>query len=390
MKKFTISPNLVDLIRDYRFFSEKNGVLALDKNAVSETKSGSKFFYSLNSDFRSLYTKIAKIIGNQYLSRIPINKSACAYVADKSYLDFLEPHRNNYFFLRLDLKSFFSSISEELVRSSILEYFSKSPLFEGCEQSHADAIFHIISYKTPKDALNIKYADKFIIPMGFPLSPNISNIVFRKTDILIERFCDRNDITYTRYADDMLFSARGVVNDELHRILHSSSKKFEKNYLHSEDFEKQISILLGIDGFNLNNSKTIRATDTISLNGYTISGVNFADVRGDIRISNKKTKIIEKLIHEINKGIDDTAVFNKCFSFEFPKPRYRSGFANFELAFCRDQINNKLLGYKSYLVSLFIFDKKFHCITSSAKLKYSKIIQDIDLILKKRINNLSN
>jgi hypothetical protein len=385
LKKFTLPQKVFDLLKESNFFSDINGVPEFDSTKVAESKVGSKFFYSIKAEFHSTYSTIAKLIGSQYLSRIPINKSACAYVKGKSYLDFLEPHRHNYFFLRLDLKSFFYSIDPKIVQATVLEYFSNHPISDNCNQTHASAVLNLISYKLPKNSENFVFKGRNVIPIGFPLSPAISNIVFRKTDILIERFCDKHNISYTRYADDMLFSVRGELVNAFERLVDRSKSKFVANYLHSDDFVKQIAILLSVDGFKLNPSKTLKAIDTFSINGYTISGVNFSDLRGHIRISNKKTKIIEKLVHEIKQKQDDRVVFKKCFSAEVPKAKSAGLSGNFEKKFCTDQINNKLIGYRSYLISLILFDDKFSCITPSAKHKYSKIIDLINITLNRRI-----
>ena len=385
MKKFTISHKLFDFLKESNFFSDAIGVLPLDSTRVTEGKLGSKFLYKINPGFYLTYFRATKFIDSQYLSHIPINKSACAYVKGKSYLDFLEPHRNNYFFIRLDLKSFFYSITTELVKSTVLEYFSDQKISDSCNQTHANALLKIISYKVPKSSENTNYVDKEVFPIGFPLSPIISNIAFRRTDILIERFCDQHDITYTRYADDMLFSARGGMVGVFERLMNGTASKVEDNYLHSDDFIKQISILLSVDGFKLNPLKTIKAINTLSINGYTISGVNFSDLQGHIRVSNKKTKIIEKLLYELKLNKDDRSVFKKCFRSEVPKSKSVGLSHGFDAQYCKDQINNKLIGYKSFLVSLLVFDEKLSCVTQSAKEKYAKIINSINKALNKRM-----
>ncbi|WP_425133837.1 reverse transcriptase domain-containing protein, partial [Enterobacter hormaechei] len=86
--------------------------------------------------------------------------------------------------------------------------------------------------------------------MGFATSPFISNIIFRKLDILIKSLCDKRSIIYTRYADDMLFSSSG--KDKL---------------LGSEHFDNEISTIVNTAGLSLNKHKKIFKKGIISLNG---------------------------------------------------------------------------------------------------------------------------
>src|SRR5690606_31291063 len=46
------------------------------------------------------------------------------------------------------------------------------------------------------------------LPQGTPTSTHIANIVFLKIDNLLIEFCDKNNITYTRFVDDLTFSSQ--------------------------------------------------------------------------------------------------------------------------------------------------------------------------------------
>lgn len=49
-----------------------------------------------------------------------------------------------------------------------------------------------------------------VLPQGAPTSPMLSNLVFKKIDENILSYCRLNSIVYTRYADDMIFSAETI------------------------------------------------------------------------------------------------------------------------------------------------------------------------------------
>lgn len=375
----------MDLIVESGNYSADSGLRRLPSSLVAESKVGTKFFYSIHPNVQSSYNRLFKFITNNYLRKIPLNQSACAYVEGKSYLDFLSPHRNNYFFIRLDIKNFFLSINESLLRRRFLEYFSDENYSNDCEQRFSDAILHLVSYVVPENSKNISYRGRAILPIGFPLSPIVSNIVFRKTDILLERLCSENFITYSRYADDMLFSCRGTTKFKNFSEMIKGKSISDIPFMHTDMFLNSVKSILALDGFNLNYGKTIKAINTISLNGYTVSGVNHSDAFGFIRVSNKKTEIIEKLIYELKKkNSDDVEVFKKCFPSEVPTPRYQNKSQNYIRNYCKSQIDNKLVGYKSYLVSFHIYNDRFGCVDILALEKYSKIINEINLLVERR------
>jgi len=232
----------------------------------------------------------------------------------------------------------------------------------------------------PKDSKNTSLQDKVILPMGFITSPVISNIIFRKLDILIQKFCSNSNITYTRYADDMLFS---------------SSKDI--NYVHSENFINQIAVLLSTMNFKLNKAKTIKEKHTISLNGYTIQYSEFYNsnigiaahetVTNEFRISNKKIKIINKMLYMIGKKKTSKNILKELFDYQlnisdFKYPIKNNGTLS---EYYNDQLLNKLTGYRSYLLSFIKFDRVYRCTQKKTLNKYLKLIDSIDKIIEKQL-----
>lgn len=386
MKKYSLSPNVLDLLKEYELYKEDKGVLPLSSLYVHEIKIGKKFAYTISSSISKKHSDICNLIFKSYISKIPLNKAATAYVTGKSYFDFIEPHRNNYFFLRIDLKNFFHSISDKVVESNFLEYFSNEKMTENNNQTHAQALSNLVMYQLDDKIKNSTFKKKKILPMGFPLSPAISNIVFRKIDLLIEKFCDEKNITYTRYADDLLFSSKGkIIEQNVFDIVRGERKKFEVPFVHSKRFYDEISFLVNVDGYKINRRKIVKAINTMSLNGYTISGSNHSDLKGTIRISNLKTKIIDKLLYEMSLNNDDVTVFKKCFSNELPLPKYKSKAIDFISSYCTNQINNKLVGYRSYIYSLIKYDKEKDCLSYESKKKYLNFLNELDCLINKRI-----
>jgi RNA-directed DNA polymerase len=61
------------------------------------------------------------------------------------------------------------------------------------------------------------------LPQGTPTSTHIANLVFLDTDIQLINLCNANNITYTRYVDDLTFSSpqdfKHLLNDILNIVI---------------------------------------------------------------------------------------------------------------------------------------------------------------------------
>jgi retron-type reverse transcriptase len=97
-----------------------------------------------------------------------------------------EPHLQCSVLVKLDLKNFYEQISASRITDSIIEC--------GVNQDLANLVSKICTING-------------MLIQGFSTSPVISNIVTKNLDIILEKYCKLNNITYTRYADDMSFSS---------------------------------------------------------------------------------------------------------------------------------------------------------------------------------------
>ncbi|WP_409174407.1 reverse transcriptase family protein [Brevibacillus fortis] len=233
-------------------------------------KSGSRKLHCLNDD--SLLRQLQDKLRINFLNHIPLPDYVYGFVKGSSYKDYLIPHLNNQFYLRIDIQDFFDSISKELVISVFDNYFKIS---EDDKQQILKLFYEIIS-------LNNK------IPQGAITSPSVSNIVFRQLDLRINQYCKKFNIVYTRYADDLLFSSNN-------------------KYLHNPFFIKKIARILYSKGFKLNNKKIRKGKESISLNGFvvgkeiTLSRRRLYDINKVIFIAEASSNIpIDQLIQKLN------------------------------------------------------------------------------------------
>lgn len=111
---------------------------------------------------------------------------AKAYKKGISLRDNAISHINKDMILKLDIRDFFNSISYMKVYCTCFkeEYFPKSI---------GTLLTNLCTYEG-------------YLPQGAPTSSYISNLIMLDFDIKIGKYCQENNISYTRYCDDMTFS----------------------------------------------------------------------------------------------------------------------------------------------------------------------------------------
>lgn len=335
-----------------------HGVPDITNGDYQSISLNNRLFFSIKNS--SPHKKIQERLIKNFLQKVPLSSPAIAYRKKLNYLHFLEPHIYGENFCRIDLCNFFHNISYDFTRECFKSYFEDEYLVNK-KIKVIDAFLNSLSIE-----MVVNDKNKRIFPMGFSTSPFISNIIFRKLDILIKNLCDKRSIIYTRYADDMLFSSSG--KDKL---------------LGSEYFDKEISSIVNMAGLSLNKHKKIFKKGIISLNGYVIENENGGGERGNLRISNGKTYLIRKALDKYKKGYSKEHICKKVFSVKPPRVKYKNNVAQFVTNFYNSQFYNKLAGYRSYLISLVKFNDKFGCFQESEITKYSGIIDEISNALLK-------
>jgi RNA-directed DNA polymerase len=110
-------------------------------------------------------------------------------------------HTGKKHVVNIDLKDFFPGIGAWLVR----EIFT-TELF-GYNEQISTALTLLTTYEGR-------------LPTGAPTSPVLSNFICLKLDQELADFCKSNQLTYSRYADDMTFSADSLIStDEILDII---------------------------------------------------------------------------------------------------------------------------------------------------------------------------
>lgn len=119
------------------------------------------------------------------LSSVKVSKYAKAYIKNKSLIDNVRYHKGRKAILTLDILNFFGSI----------------------KLHHVENIFSDLGYSSNISNLLAKLCTcDDSLPQGASTSPCLSNIYLNHFDAIVSSYCSKNDIRYTRYADDLTFS----------------------------------------------------------------------------------------------------------------------------------------------------------------------------------------
>lgn len=156
--------------------------------------------------------------------------SAFAYIKGRSVIDAVKEHQNNKsrWFLKIDLKDFFGSCNKEFIVNQLYKIY---PFALG----GTDTI-DLLSSLADLSCLNNK------LPQGTPISPWLTNLIMIEFDYKINKLLNKlaNDETikkqryvYTRYADDILISAKEKFDYQL--VIEELKEIFEETPLTIKD-----------------------------------------------------------------------------------------------------------------------------------------------------------
>lgn len=197
-------------------------------------------------------------------------------------------HTGKKFVLNIDLKDFFPSISAKQVKNIFTSHY-----FNFNEQI-ANALTLLTTYEGK-------------LPIGAPTSPVISNFICHQLDRDLINFCKNNQLTFTRYADDLTFSSDTTIsNDNMLDIINLIKKNnFEINEkklrFKTSNRKQTVTGLTVNEKVNVDRKllKKIRAM----LHDLTTNGVKTA-VQNHFHTENVEQRHIAKFIHRLEGYIN--------------------------------------------------------------------------------------
>ncbi len=208
---------------------------------------------TLHSPSKNMKAVQAWILRN-ILDKIPVHENATGFIQGKSILINAESHKENKFYLCMDITDFFTNISKKKVYS----------LFNSL--GYSDQVSMILtSLCTYNNEL----------PQGGVTSPALSNLVNVRLDKRISNYVGKRNIVYTRYADDITLSSNNP--DELFKA------------------KKMIEKILNDEGYHLNTKKTrlLRLGSSRKVTGLVISDDN------NVGVGRRVKRLLRAKIHKL-------------------------------------------------------------------------------------------
>ncbi len=222
-----------------------------------------------------LLKKTQKWILENILEKIQLHEAAHGFRLKHSIVTNAEHHVGKEVIINIDLKDFFPSISYRRVKG----------LFKSFGYSEtASTIFGLICTEPKIKEVEVNGKIEFLLswtqrylPQGAPTSPAITNVLCRRLDRRLHSMAKQYGFDYTRYADDLTFSASGESLDNICNIFQNTRFIVEQ-----EDFE-----------INEQKTRVIRKFRQQEVTGIVVNE--------KLNISREKLKNFRAVLYQIEK-----------------------------------------------------------------------------------------
>ncbi|MFO0734559.1 MAG: reverse transcriptase family protein [Labilithrix sp.] len=160
--------------------------------------------------------KAQRWILDHVLAKPAITDVAHGFAPDRSIVTNARPHVKTAIVVNLDLKDFFPTVTFRRIKG----------LFEGLGYGEeVSTIFALLTSEPDVDEVELDGLTSFVargprrLPQGSPASPAITNLVCRRMDKRLEGMAAKLGYRFTRYADDLSFSAGAADNANVGKLL---------------------------------------------------------------------------------------------------------------------------------------------------------------------------
>ncbi|MEN8128166.1 MAG: reverse transcriptase family protein [Planctomycetota bacterium] len=149
--------------------------------AIEKRSGGHRYIQAPDASLK----KIQRTILKRLLNKLPTHPAATGFAKGHSIVSNAFPHIDADVILRMDIKTFFRSTTENRLRSYLYVI--------GWDQESTDILIRLCTYHGS-------------LPQGAPTSPRLSNLINYELDARLDGWAKKVGAVYTRYADDITFS----------------------------------------------------------------------------------------------------------------------------------------------------------------------------------------
>jgi RNA-directed DNA polymerase len=226
---------------------------------IPKKSGGVRTIQAPNEEHKRLQSEINRILQDVYSDM----DLGCVYGFNQSQSEHIKANARHHIQKRqvfnTDIKNFFPNISSASVR----DMFMSVPFY--FNESLATLMAMLTTYDNA-------------LPTGAPSSPIISNFIFYNTDKRLNAFAKNNDLSYSRYADDLTFSSNSDI---------------------TVDLITEIYKIIEADNFVINTKKSRLQQ---YYNRQTVTGIT---VNEKVNVNRKYIRQIRAILHDINnRGLE--------------------------------------------------------------------------------------
>lgn len=145
--------------------------------------------------------KLQRRILRRVLGGLKSHPAATGFERGHSIVTNALPHVGKDVVIRMDLKDFFGSVTADRVRQYLAAI--------GWSDQAVEVLVKLVTHDG-------------VLPQGAPTSPRLSNLVNWRMDARLDALATKRGVSYSRYADDIVFSGpAGAESTRINDLIHS-------------------------------------------------------------------------------------------------------------------------------------------------------------------------
>ena len=214
--------------------------------------------YRIMHPSTGILKQVQKKIKTKILSHIGLPCFLHGGVEKRDNITNAKVHQGNKYHFRTDLRNFYPSINNRLVYEMLIN------------NSFSPDVSRILTILTTYNGQ---------VPQGAPTSTHIANLVFLPVDIEINEYCQNKRINYTRFIDDLSFSAQydfntitkdiiKIINDNNYALSHNKTFFKVGPTLTTGVISKNNTLIARQDQFEKLSGKQFKNNQKLSLSNY--------------------------------------------------------------------------------------------------------------------------